>query len=198
MDSKTPTKTRKKTTKDTTNPRKLTHKQQMFVKEYMVDSNATQAAIRAGYGSARAVETGYKLTHKNHIAAAIEAETAARANRLEITADRVLQELAKMAFCDTRAFFDDDGRLKPISEIDDNTAASLAGIETMHKVVGEESDGCIVLTKIKIADKGAALERLGRHLKLFTDKLDVSGELNISTLADSLRAARERRKASKK
>jgi phage terminase small subunit len=96
----------------------------------------------------------------------------ARANKLEITAEKVLQEIAKLAFHDPRKFFDDDGRLKPVSELDDNTAACLAGIETMHKIVGDEKDGCVVLTKIKIADKGANLERLGRHLKLFTDKVE--------------------------
>ncbi len=95
-----------------------------------------------------------------------------RAERLEITADRVLQEIAKLAFHDPRKFFDEDGRIKPISEIDDDTAMCLSGLETMHKIVGDEKDGCIVLTKIKIADKGQNLERLGKHLKLFTDKID--------------------------
>ena len=115
-----------------------------------------------------------------------------RSTRIEITADRVLQEIAKLAFHDPRKFFDDDGRLKPISELDDDTAACIAGIETMHKIVCEEKDGCIVLTKIKISDKGQNLERLGKHLKLFTDRTEVTGP-NGAPLFDEasvLRAAK--------
>lgn len=154
----------------------LTAKQQMFVKEYLVDLNATQAAIRAGYSAKTAEWQGPQLLGKTHVAAAIQEAMDKRSSRLDITADKVLQEIAKLAFHDPRNFFDDDGRLKPISELDDNTAACIAGIETLHRVIGEDKDGCAVITKIKIADKGQNLERLGKHLKLFTDKLEHTGE----------------------
>jgi phage terminase small subunit len=160
----------------------LTPKQQMFIKEYLVDLNATQAAIRAGYSAKTAEVTGCRLLSYAKIKEELQLAMDKRSAKLEITAERVLQEIAKLAFCDPRKFFDDDGRIKPMSEIDDDTAAALAGIETMHKVVGEESDGCIVLTKIKMADKGQNLERLGRHLKLFTDKVEHSGKFTLEQI----------------
>ena len=92
-----------------------------------------------------------------------------RTKRLEITADRVMMELAKLAFYDPRGFFDDDGRLKPINEIDADQAAVIGGIETIHKVVGEESDGITVLTKIKLPEKKGALELIGRNLNMWKE-----------------------------
>lgn len=175
----------------------LTPKQAMFVKEYLIDLNATQAAIRAGYSEKTAGQIGEQNLRKLEIAESIQEAMDKRSDRLEITADRVLQEIAKLAFQDPRKFFDDDGRLKPISELDDNTAACIAGIETMHKVVGEEKDGCIVLTKIKISDKGQNLERLGRHLKLFTDKTELSGadgkplDLTVNFVSPTSRDAKQ-------
>ena len=149
----------------------LNLRQNLFKTEYLKDLNATQAAIRAGYSDKTAGQIGERLLRNVEIAAAVQEAMDKRANKLEISADNVLQEIAKLAFHDPRKFFDDDGRLRPISELDDNTAACIAGIETMHKIIGDEKDGCVVITKIKIADKGANLERLGRHLKLFTDKI---------------------------
>jgi phage terminase small subunit len=168
---------------------RLTPKQEMFVKEYLIDLNATQSAIRAGYSAKRAEITGSELVRNRKVADLIQTEMDKRAAKYEITADRVLQEIAKLAFHDPRKFFDDDGRIKPISELDDDTAMALSGIETFHKIVGDEKDGMAVVTKIKTADKGANLERLGRHLKLFTDKI----ELNASSeLAELLKSARQR------
>lgn len=154
---------------------KLTPKQFLFVKEYLVDLNATQAAIRAGYSEKTAQVIGAENLAKPIIAESIQIEMDKRAARIEITADRVLQELAKLAFHDPRKFFDDDGRIKPISELDDVTAMALSGIETFHKIVGDEKDGMAVVTKIKTVDKGINLERLGRHFKLFTDKTELTG-----------------------
>lgn len=161
---------------------KLTTKQQMFVKEYLIDLNATQAAIRAGYSVKTAGKIGQENLIKPEIKAAIQEAMDKRANKLEITAERVLQEIARLAFYDPRKFFDEDGRIKPISELDDDTAMALGGIETLHKIVGDEKDGMAVITKIKLVDKGQNLERLGRHLKLFTDKVEHSGTLTLEQI----------------
>ena len=88
----------------------MTPKQQLFVDEYLIDLNATQAAIRAGYSTRTAAETGYENLRKPHIAAAIRVATKARSERLEITADQVLQAIAKIAFADHQA--DDAGDVK--------------------------------------------------------------------------------------
>ena len=76
----------------------MTPKQQRFVDEYLIDLNATQAAIRAGYSARTAAETGHENLRKPQIAAALEAQMKVRSERLEIDADRVLQEIAKFAF----------------------------------------------------------------------------------------------------
>lgn len=169
--------------------RPLTGRQKRFVEEYLIDLNATQAAIRAGYSIKTAGAIAGQNLQKLEIQAAIDVANLERQKKLDITPEKVLAEIAKLAFHDPRKFFDADGRIKPINELDDNTAAALAGIETMHKVVGDDSDGCVVLTKIKIADKGVNLERLGRHLKLFTDRLEVTGAVD---LAERIKAARGR------
>lgn len=163
----------------------ITPKQQMFAKEYLVDLNATQSAIRAGYSAKTAEAQGSRLLTNVKVQASIQELMDKRAAKYEITADRVLQEIAKLAFHDPRKFFDADGRIKPINEIDDDTAMALSGIETFHKVTGEDNDCMAVVTKIKTADKGANLERLGRHLKLFTDKVehDVSEALATAIIA---------------
>lgn len=164
----------------------MTPKQSLFIKEYLIDLNATAAAARAGYKDAN---IGRQLMTKNNVAVAIQEGMDKRAGKLEITADRVLQEIARLAYYDPRKFFDEDGRIKPLSEIDDDTAMALGGIETFHKIIGDDKDGIAVVTKIKLADKGANLERLGRHLKLFTDKVEVEAGNGLASL---LKAARER------
>ena len=160
----------------------FTNKQEMFIKEYLIDLNATQAAIRAGYSEKTASQQGERLLRNVQVSAAIQEAMNKRSNKLEITAERVLQEIAKLAFYDPRNFFDDDGRIKPISELDENTAMALGGIETLHKIIGDEKDGMAVVTKIKLVDKGQNLERLGRHLKLFTDKVEHSGSLTLEQI----------------
>lgn len=167
----------------------LNPKQALFVKAYLVDLNAKASAISAGYSAKTAEITGSKLLRVPKVAAEIQKAMDKRAKKFDISADTVLQELARLAFHDPRKFFDDDGRIKPISELDDDTAMALAGIETFHKIVGDGKDGMAVVTKIKTADKGANLERLGRHLKLFTDRVehDVTPRL-----AEELKSARER------
>lgn len=160
----------------------FTNKQEMFIKEYLIDLNATQAAIRAGYSEKTASQQGERLLRNVQVSAAIQEAMNKRSNKLEITAERVLQEIAKLAFYDPRNFFDDDGRIKPISELDDNTAMALGGIETLHKIIGDDKDGMAVVTKIKLVDKGQNLERLGRHLKLFTDKVEHTGTLTLEQI----------------
>ena len=107
--------------------RKLTPKRAAFVEEFACDMNATQAAIRAGYSVKTAKEQATRLLSNVHVAAEIAKGRAARSERTGITADRVLQELARIAFFDVRKLLNDDGSMKPISEIDDDTRAASQG-----------------------------------------------------------------------
>lgn len=144
-----------------------------FCREFIIDENAVRAYQRAykeslaTYESAAASAT--RLLKDVKIQARIEMLRAERNKRLEISADRVLTELAKLAFYDPRNLFDDDGRLKPISDLDPDHAAVIAGIETVHKIVGDDKDGLSVLTKIKLPDKKGALELIGRNMAMWKD-----------------------------
>lgn len=168
----------------------LTAKQQMFVQEYLVDLNATQAAIRAGYSKKTAAFIGAENLKKPKIAAHVEAAMAERSLRTEITADNVLKELAKIGFADIRRLFTPGGNLIPVSDLDDEAAACLASIEiTSRKVRGGDDDEHEEVSKVKLWDKRAALVDLGRHLKLFTDKVEHSVD---DGLADALFKGRNR------
>jgi phage terminase small subunit len=142
---------------------------ELFVAEYLTDLNATRAAIAVGYSSKTAGQQGSRLLKNVKVVAEIAAKTKARTSRLEIRADNVLQELAKLAFFDPRKFFNPDGSPKHITELDDDTAAGLAGLEVKELFEGSgEQKYCYALVKkIRIADKGLNLERPGKYLNLF-------------------------------
>jgi phage terminase small subunit len=145
----------------------LTDKQRVFVKEYMLDLNATQAAIRAGYNERSARSQGQRLLTNDDIQKALQSELANRSQRVAVTADRVLSEIAKIAFSDVRKIFNADGSLIPISSLDDEAAACIAGCDlvTVNKGEGEVE----YVAKVKMADKLKALELAGKHLGLFKE-----------------------------
>jgi len=159
----------------------LRPKQEMFVKEYLIDLNATQAAIRAGYSIKTAEVIGYENLNKPHIAETIQEAMAKRSLRTEITADNVLRELAKIGFGNIQRCYTPEGRLIPIHEMDADVSATIT--EVTEKFVSKsEEDDVVLERKYKVADKRAALVDLGRHLKLFTDKseTELSGGLTIN------------------
>lgn len=167
--------------------RGLTDKQSRFVEEYLIDLNATQAAIRAGYSAKTAEWIGPQLLGKTHVAEAVRAGRASLSKRVEITQERVLQEYARIAFFDPRKVFDSTGAPRPIHELDDDTAAAIVGLEVVQ--VGNAEVGVGDVLKYKMADKKGALDSVARHLGMFNDKLD----LNVTgPLAERLARARAR------
>lgn len=116
--------------------RPLTPKQEMFVREYLIDLNATQAAIRAGYSAKTAMEQGHQLLHKTSVKAAIQAGMDKRAQKATITADEILANIKRLAM--------------KAEDMDDTGNALRAN------------------------------ELLGKHLKLFTDKVEQSGNINLT------------------
>lgn len=157
------------------NRRSLTPRQSLFVSEYLVDLNATRAAKAAGYSEKTAEAARSRLLRNVKVAAAIEMRAAERSKKLEITADRVLKELARLAFFDPRQFFNADGSVKQISELDEDTARALAGmeVEEMFEGRGDDRRQVGVLRKYKLADKKGALELLGKHFSLFTERVQI-------------------------
>jgi phage terminase small subunit len=158
----------------------VTPRQQRFVDEYLLDLNATQAAIRAGYSAKTAEVTGCRLLRNVQVAAAIEERKTARAERLEVTADLVVGELAAIAFGDLRdvVAWDADGvvTVRPSSEITDDAARALQEIAQSIQVIPQRGDAEPIehhRLKVKRADRLRALELLGKHLGMFRERLEV-------------------------
>lgn len=143
----------------------LRQRQQRFVDEYMVDLNATRAAIAAGYSKNTASQAGWEVLRNPKVAAEISRRQQALAERNEITAGRVIEELAKLAFSNLGDFYkvNEEGSLELDLEAlaDPKRAAAVAQIDITEKANGSR------VTKIRLADKRAALVDLGRHLGLF-------------------------------
>ena len=159
---------------------KLTLKQTRFIEEYLVDLNATQAAIRAGYSKKTATVMGSENLRKPYIAAAIQEAQAKLGERTKVTQERVIAEYAKLAFLNPKAFFNEDGDLIAIHELPDDVAAAVAGMDVSEIKEGAYPIGS--LKKIKFADKNRALDSLGRHLGLFIDKTEITGDVNINLI----------------
>jgi phage terminase small subunit len=163
--------------------KKLTPKQERFVEEYLIDLNATQAAIRAGYSQRTARQIGEENLSKPDISRAIHAAKAERSQRTHITQDRVLQELARIAFFDLRKLYREDGSLKGMHELDDEAAAVLAGVDVVEtkgnaEIGGEDGIRHIpeYVKKVKIPDKVGALGLAMRHLGMLRDKVEHTGK----------------------
>lgn len=148
---------------------KLTEKQQRFVDEYLIDLNATQAAIRAGYSARTANEQGSQNLAKLSIQQAIAERMAERSKRTGINQDRVVLELAKIAFVKMTDIVDSRGRIRESVADDD-----LACIESIKYKESESDTGSSVEREVKIASKLKALELLGKHLGMWNDKIDVN------------------------
>lgn len=146
--------------------KKSTNKQRAFVAEYLVDLNATQAAIRAGYSTKSAARIGVELLNKTQVREAIAANQAKRAQRLDITADRVVSELAKIAFADPRDLMEwgpGGITLKSSSELTEEQAASVAEVSEMTTKNGRT-------IRLKKHDKLKALELIGNYIGMFERK----------------------------
>ncbi len=150
---------------------KLTILQKRFAEEYLVDLNAKQAILRAGYNvkESNADRLGARTLQSPAVQEYIGELTAERSKRTQITADRVLEEIAKVAFVNIADFVDDEGRMLPPGNIDRDNMATVQ--EITEKVMGSD-ELPIVERRYKLNDKMNALEKLGKHLKLFTDKVE--------------------------
>lgn len=152
--------------------KKLTRKQAAFVREYLVDLNATQAAIRAGYSKKTAYSIGAENMSKPEIQAALGIASARRAKKTEITAERVLREYAKLAFYDPKKLYDHNDQLKSIADIDDDTAAAITSLDHISL---PDSAGGGSLQKVRMADKKAALDSIAKHLGMFIERHELTG-----------------------
>lgn len=152
--------------------RQLSEQRQRFVDEYLIDLNGTQAAIRAGYSVKTAQEQASRLLSNVMVQQAIAKRMAERSKRTGINQDRVVLELAKIAFVKMTDIVDDHGRIKGTATDDD-----LACIESIKYKESDNEFGGSVEREVKIGSKLKALELLGKHLGMWNDKVD----LNVTT-----------------
>lgn len=159
----------------------LTPQQAIFVREYLVDLNATQAAIRAGYSAASAASQGSRLLSLDKVARAVKAAQDARAERTHITQDDVLRELGRIAFADPAKCLGPDGKPLALHLMPEEARAALAVYEV------EEVSGGAVAMRVRRWDKTKSLELLGKHLGMWSEKVDLSSEplqVVVQTLAE--------------
>lgn len=146
----------------------MTKKQKRFVEEYMIDLNATQAAIRAGYKPSAAYSIGSENLRKPEIKAAIDKAIAERSKRTGINQDRIIRELARIGFAKITDVADrKTGEIKEDASEDD--LACIQSIKVKPGEFGTERE-------VKMYDKRSALVDLGKHLGMFRDNLRVEVE----------------------
>ncbi|HHR6440491.1 TPA: terminase small subunit [Providencia alcalifaciens] len=161
----------------------LTDKQEMFCREYLIDLNATQAAIRAGYSVKTANRTASENLSKPDIQIRISELMKERSDRLQIDADYVLNRLVEIDQMDVLDILHDDGGIKPIHEWPKVWRTSLSGMDLaeMFESKDGERDLIGIMKKIKWPDKVKNLELLGKHknVSAFVDKVDLTADVKV-------------------
>lgn len=151
---------------------KLTPQQEVFCNEYTKDRNGTQAAIRAGYKLENAKDQAGRLLSKAYIKKRITELCGVVTTRIQVEAEDILRELARVAFADIRTIFKEDGLVKEPKDWPDDIARCISSIEVTEEFEGYGADRTWIgyTKKIKFWDKVKSLELLGRHKVLFADK----------------------------
>jgi phage terminase small subunit len=145
----------------------INEKNKRFGDEYLIDFNATQAAIRAGYSKKTAYSIGQRLLKNVELQRYMKEKRDKIVSKLEISAERTLLEISRLAYQDVRMFYDEEGNLIPIHELSDEAAAVVAGMDIEE--IKQEGITVGYLRKIKRFDKIKPLEMLGRYQGIFKE-----------------------------
>lgn len=163
---------------------KLNDRQRIFVREYRIDRNATRAATAAGYKKNSAHVTGCKLLKNAKVADELRAVTEKRLEKLELTGDRVINELALLGFSNMYDYIKTNGHgdiYVNLAELDRDKAAAIQEITVDVYTEGHgEQAREVKKTRFKLADKGQNLERLGKHFGIFNK----DNEFNVKFESD--------------
>jgi phage terminase small subunit len=157
---------------------KFTAKQKAFIREYLKDLNATQAALRAGYSERTAKRIGSENFAKPPIKQEIEKALAKRAEKTEVSAEWLLKRLAAEASADVRDLYNEDGTLKSVHDWPLIWRQGL--ITGMHVETKRKDKGTV--TKLKLSDRVKRLEMIGKHIgvQAFKEKFEHTGEVTIN------------------
>lgn len=149
-------------------------RKKLFIEAYIANGgNGRQAAIDAGYAPKAAAQQASRLLTDANISQQIKVRTQKLVSTMELTTERTLREVARLAYFDPRKLLDNTGRPKALSELDDDTAAAIAGIEVVDKfddaAPGTKERLPSTVIKYRLADKNAALDKAMKHLGLFKE-----------------------------
>jgi phage terminase small subunit len=162
------------------NTPKAEARREIFIREYLKDLNATRAAIAAGYSEKGARVQGVRLLTNANVKARIEELLAKKTDKLDITVERVLGELSKLAFSNMLDYMntqEDGSAYTDLSKLTREQAAAIQEVTVDEYTEGRgENSRNVKRTRVKLADKRGSLELLGKYLKLFTDKQEISGD----------------------
>ena len=176
---------------------KVTRRYELFAREYVIDLNGTRAAIAAGYSERTANEQASRLLANRKVRVIVERLQSQRASKLELKAEQVVEELRRLAFSNMQDYMrvNEDGW--PELDLSTLTRDQAAAIQEFSEdATGGQNDGerrLVLRRRFKLADKGRALEMLGRHLGMFQDNVKVTG---LEGLAERLNKLRDRKNAS--
>jgi phage terminase small subunit len=170
-------------------------KQERFIQEFLLDLNATQAAVRAGYSRKTAAEQAFALLRKPQIRKAIDEATDERAARTQADQDAVIRRLVAVAFADLGDFsqWDAEGNLTitPFEELDPEKRQAIKDVTTSVTTRQGRSGEIVVSAKttLRLHDSLKALEMLCRHLGMFMDrsKVEIDGALGLGQLFEEVR-----------
>lgn len=138
----------------------MTPKIERFAREYLIDLNGTQAAIRAGYSARTAGAQAHMLLKKLEVQALITKLRQESAERLDLTRDKMIQQYQRIGFSDVRKLFDAYGQIKPVTDLDDDTAAAIQGIDVEVRQIDGPDAPPVPVIKVRLADRKAALDSI--------------------------------------
>ncbi|ANS05729.1 terminase small subunit [uncultured Mediterranean phage] len=164
----------------------LTPKQALFVREYPRDFNASQAALRAGYSPRTAAAIGHENLRKPNIRAALGKITERRLEKVDVTVERIVDELALLGFSDFgdyAEFVGKDGRTLVIRSLEDLPPGASRAIQSMESFTDKDGEPRI---KLRLYDKRGALEILAKHLGMVVDRMHHTGKVGVELGVDDL------------
>lgn len=163
-----------------------TTKQRRFIEEYPIDFNGTQAAVRAKYSKRTAGQQATRLLKNVYIQAAIQKRIGKLTHKADVTVERILSELAKIGFANLGDYFRISKEGEPLIDLSDITEEQSAALQEI--VVEDFKDGRgddsrdVRRVKIKMLDKCPALDKLGKYLGMFVDRVKLEGEVQITKI----------------
>lgn len=149
-------------------------RKRLFVEAYIANGgNGKRAAIAAGFSPKAAAQQASRLLTDANVSQLVQERTQKLAEKMELTTERTLREVARLAYFDPRKLLDENGNQKRLQDLDDDTAAAIAGLEIEDKLnpvdPGAKGRTTSLVFKYKIGDKNSALDKAMRHLGLFKE-----------------------------